>query len=79
MVVPAAKAESVPVVVVVLIVPTPVLEEDQALLEAAVPEPVSAVVLPIQTLAVPVMLGRALTEIVPVAFTVPRPPVSGIE
>jgi len=65
-VVPAATGVTVPVVVVVFIVPTDVLDEDHALLDAAVPEPVKAVVDPIQTLAVPVIVGRALTVTVQV-------------
>ena len=62
-VVPAATGVTVPVVVVVLIVATAVFEDDQALLDAAVPDPVSAVVAPTQTLAVPDIVGNGLTVI----------------
>jgi hypothetical protein len=61
LVVPAATGVTVPVVVVVLIVAVPVLEDDQALLVAAVPDPVNAVVDPTHTVAVPLIVGRAFT------------------
>ena len=61
LVVPAATGVTVPVVVVVLMVAVPVLDDDHALLVAAVPEPVKAVVDPIHTVAVPLIVGRAFT------------------
>ena len=47
-----------------------VLEDDHALLAAAVPEPVNAVVEPIQTLAVPLIVGKAFTVNKPDTFDV---------
>ena len=60
-VVPAATGVTVPDVVVVLMVPLVASDEAQALLVAAVPEPVKTVVEPIHTLAVPVIVGVGFT------------------
>ena len=38
-----------------------VFEDDQAFVEAAVPEPVSAVVAPLQTVKFPVIVGKLFT------------------
>ena len=67
LVVPAATGVTVPVVVVVLIVAVPVLEDDQALLVAAVPDPVNAVVDPIHTVDVPLIVGNAFIVALPEA------------
>ena len=67
MVDPAATGVTVPDVVVVFIVALVASDEDHALLAAAVPEPVNTVVEPIQTLAVPVIVGRAFNVCVPPA------------
>ncbi len=75
MLVPAATPVTTPVL---LTVATPGLVLTHGLLAAAVPLPVKLVVLPIHTVVVPVIVGVGFTVIVPVAFTVPQPPVSGM-
>ena len=70
MVDPEATGVTVPEVVVVFIVALVASDDDHALLAAAVPEPVNTVVEPIQTLAVPVIVGKALTVNKPDAFDV---------
>ena len=67
MVDPAATGVTVPDVVVVFIVPLVASDDAHALLAAAVPEPVNTVVEPIQTVAVPEIVGKAF--IVPEALT----------
>jgi hypothetical protein len=52
--------------------------DTQGLLAAAVADPVNCEV-PFATIAsVPVIVGGVFTVIVPVAFTLPQPPVNGI-
>ena len=63
-VVPALSAVTTPALFTVA---TVVLEEDQGVVAAGVPEPVSVIVAPSQTVVGPVMVGRALTVIVVVA------------
>ena len=62
-----------------LIVATPVLLDTQALEFAGDAVEASCVVDRAQTANEPVMTGVAFTVMVPVAFAVPHPPVSGIE
>ena len=68
---PAATGVTVPEVVVVLIVAFVTSDDDHALLAAAVPEPVKIVVEPIQTVAVPEIVGLAFNVWVPPALVVP--------
>ena len=67
---PAATGVTVPDVVVVLIVAFVTSDDAHALLAAAVPEPVKIVVEPIQTVAVPEIVGKAFTVNKPDAFDV---------
>jgi hypothetical protein len=74
--VPLAKALTKPAL---LIVATAVLLETQGFKEAAVPVPVSCEVVFRQRTVFPLIVGRAFTVIVPVAFAAVQPPVNGIE
>ena len=73
MVDPAATGVTVPDVVVGFIVAFVASDDAQALLAAAVPEPVNTVVEPIQTFAVPVIVGKAFTVPVIAVLTVVAP------
>ena len=68
MLVPAATPVTRPDVLMVALVAVP---DTQGLLIAAVPEPVSWVVEPTQTINVPVMVGRAFTMTVAVLLQPP--------
>jgi hypothetical protein len=56
-----------------LTVATAILLDDQGVVGCAVAEPVNILVAPTQADAVPLIVGRAYTVIVPVAVALPQP------
>ena len=59
-------------------VANPILDDTHGV-APGVPDPVNCVDDPLQAVNVPVIVGNEFIVIVPVAFTLPQPPVNGIE